>query len=180
MSLRIVRGLLFAVILAVVGMSGVMPAAAQDGAQVAPATRRAGPTVRVVGVVRDETNAISLPGIPVEAVGSNQIVYTDVDGRYILDLPPGAHEIKVSMPGYQDRLLKIDLGTERSVTKESNIPIAPGDTVTFWTAGGGGYGAPAKRDPQEIERDLQLGYISAVGAAQDYDWAAEQHEKATP
>ena len=131
MSLRIVRGLLFAVILAVVGMSGVMPAAAQDGAQVAPATRRAGPTVRVVGVVRDETNAISLPGIPVEAVGSNQIVYTDVDGRYILDLPPGAHEIKVSMPSYQDRLLKIDLGTERSVTVDVGLTMTRfADAVT--------------------------------------------------
>ena len=77
-------------------------------------------------------------------------------------------------------LIRRSDGTERRVTKESNIAIAPGDTVTFWTAGGGGYGAPAKRDPQEIERDLKLGYISAAGAAQDYGWAAEHHEKVTP
>lgn len=77
-------------------------------------------------------------------------------------------------------LIRRSDGTERRVTKESNIAIAPGDTVTFWTAGGGGYGAPAKREAQEIERDLQLGYISVAGAAQDYGWAAEQHERATP
>ena len=41
--------------------------------------------VRVVGTVRDETNAIALPGVPVEVVGTKQIVYTDVDGRYVLE-----------------------------------------------------------------------------------------------
>ena len=42
-------------------------------------------TVRIVGTVRDETNAIALPGTPVEVVGTTQVVYTDVDGRYILN-----------------------------------------------------------------------------------------------
>jgi hypothetical protein len=49
----------------------------------APATgaaTRAAATVRVTGTVRDQTNGISLPGVPVEVVGSTQVVYTDVDG----------------------------------------------------------------------------------------------------
>ena len=39
---------------------------------------------RVGGIVRDEGSAIPLPGVPVEVVGTSQIVYTDVDGRYAL------------------------------------------------------------------------------------------------
>ena len=43
------------------------------------------------GVVRDETNAIALPGVPVEVVDTKEVVYTDVDGRYVLQVPPGKH-----------------------------------------------------------------------------------------
>ena len=71
-------------LIAVVATSLVMisPVYAQD----APAGR-SGQTVRVVGIVRDETNAIPLPGVPVEVLGTPQVVYTDVDGRYVLELP---------------------------------------------------------------------------------------------
>src|SRR5687768_11745946 len=78
-----VRRLLSAALLTLVATS----AWAQGGAPAAPAQRRSGQTVRVVGVVRDEANAISLPGIPVEVVATKEIVYTDVDGKYVLDLP---------------------------------------------------------------------------------------------
>ena len=44
--------------------------------------------VRVTGVVRDESNNITLPGLPVEVTGG-ETVYTDVDGRYVVDLIPG-------------------------------------------------------------------------------------------
>jgi hypothetical protein len=64
--------------------------------------------VRVTGVVRDEGNAISLPGIPVEVVGG-ETVYTDVDGRYVLELDPGTYELKVAMEGYQPRSVKVDV-----------------------------------------------------------------------
>ena len=60
---------------------------AQGGARVDPASH-SGRTVRVVGVVRDDTNAIALPGVPVEVVGTSQVVYTDVDGRYVLQVRP--------------------------------------------------------------------------------------------
>ena len=66
--------------------------------------------VRVVGTVRDETNAIALPGTPVEVVGTSQVVYTDVDGRYVLNLPAGTHQIKVALDGYQEKLVSIDNG----------------------------------------------------------------------
>ena len=74
-------------------------------------------------------------------------------------------------------LIRSSDGSERRVTKESNIQIAPGDTVTFWTAGGGGYGAPVSRDPKDIAQDLQREYISVEGARQDYGWRPDQNGK---
>src|SRR5688572_7402827 len=84
----------------------VAPARAQEGAQVAPAAARPAQTVRVTGVVRDEANAITLPGVPVEVVGTDQIVYTDVDGRYTLQVPAGQHQVKVLLEGYQEKTIR--------------------------------------------------------------------------
>ncbi len=61
---------------------------------------------RVTGVVRDETNGISLPGIPIEVVGG-ETVYSDVDGRYVVDLVPGSYELEVAMEGYQEMTAKV-------------------------------------------------------------------------
>ena len=59
-------------------------------------------------------------------------------------------------------------GEERDVKKESNVPLEAGDTVTFLTAGGGGYGDPLERARELIERDIALGYVGREGAARDY------------
>ena len=32
-----------------------------------------------------------------------EVVYTDVDGRYVLQVPPGTHTIKVALEGYQEK-----------------------------------------------------------------------------
>ena len=60
------------------------------------------------------------------------------------------------------------VGTERPVTKESNIALASGDTVVFRTAGGGGYGDPSLRDPLAVADDLRQGYITPANALADY------------
>ena len=44
--------------------------------------------------------------------------------------------------------------------KFSHLLVRPGDTVTFLTAGGGGYGNPAERDATALKRDFVLGYVS--------------------
>ena len=80
--------------------------------------------VRVVGTVRDETNAIALPGTPVEVVGTSQVVYTDVDGRYVLTVPPGTHQIKVVLDGYQDKLVSVTTGEERTMTVDIGIVMS--------------------------------------------------------
>jgi len=83
--------------------AAVAPVAAGQASQAA-AVRK----VRVTGVVKDESNNITLPGVPVEVIG-NGTVYTDVDGRYVLDLLPGQHELRLTMAGYETRSLKIDV-----------------------------------------------------------------------
>jgi N-methylhydantoinase B len=57
---------------------------------------------------------------------------------------------------------------ERLPGKFSHFPVHTGETVTFFTAGGGGYGEPSQRDPTAIRRDIKLGYISASHAKEEY------------
>ncbi|MBI4528623.1 MAG: hydantoinase B/oxoprolinase family protein [Deltaproteobacteria bacterium] len=45
------------------------------------------------------------------------------------------------------------------VTKGPNYPLKRGGVVTFFTAGGGGYGPPDERLPAQTEQDLRLGYV---------------------
>jgi N-methylhydantoinase B len=44
----------------------------------------------------------------------------------------------------------------------------PGDTVAFYSAGGGGYGNPFERDPEDVAADVQNGYVSIEKAREDY------------
>jgi N-methylhydantoinase B len=55
------------------------------------------------------------------------------------------------------------LGNPYSLTR-----LRPGDVVVMDAAGGAGYGDPAKRDPQALERDLREGKVSAEAATRDY------------
>ena len=50
--------------------------------------------------------------------------------------------------------------------KFNQLAVKPGETLTFFTAGGGGYGDPLRRDYGAMQRDLELGYIS-IEAAQE-------------
>ena len=82
-------------------------------------------TGRVAGVVIDQTNAITLPGVPVEAVGTTFITYTDLDGRYDLELPVGEHQIRISLGGYAEQLVNIEVVsgqvTEVQVSLTTNV-----------------------------------------------------------
>src|SRR5687768_6785088 len=101
---------------------GAPPLVAQGDAQVAPA-QRPGPTVRITGVVRDDANAITLPGVPVEVVGTQEIVYTDVDGRYLVQVPAGRHQLKVTVDGYVEKTLDVE-AAERTVIANVGLTMA--------------------------------------------------------
>ena len=54
--------------------------------------------------------------------------------------------------------------TPAHLSKEQDIPLAPGDRVRVKTPGGGGYGDPLQRDPALVARDVALGRYSAAQA----------------
>src|SRR5918993_3112807 len=54
--------------------------------------------------------------------------------------------------------------------KFSHLLVKPGETVTFLTAGGGGYGNPSQRDHSAVKRDVALGYVSEIAAIENYSY----------
>ena len=47
-----------------------------------------------------------------------------------------------------------------SPTKFTNVVLRRGDELRYRTPGGGGFGDPAKRKPELIERDIARGYYT--------------------
>ncbi|NQW03341.1 MAG: TonB-dependent receptor [Acidobacteria bacterium] len=82
------------------------------------------PTARVTGRVLDAINASPLPGVTVEVAGTTLTTYTDLDGKYSLDLPLGKHEIKVFLSGFVDRIVTIDLSTDKARTVDVTLGLA--------------------------------------------------------
>ena len=91
---------------------GTPPAAAQDG------------QARITGVVRDQLNAMALPGVTIQVVGATDVTYTDVDGRYVLRVPPGTYELKVWMDGYDARTIRVEATPAETVTLDVALPMA--------------------------------------------------------
>jgi len=117
--MTVVRILLLAMVLiGPVAALTAAPAAAQE----TPATG-SGQTVRIIGLVRDDANALALPGVPVEVVGTAEVVYTDVDGRYTLEVPAGTHQIRVWLDGYQEKLINVNAGATRTLPLDVGLTM---------------------------------------------------------
>jgi hypothetical protein len=116
-------------------------------AQPAPAAR----TTRVDGVVVDQQNAIPLPGVPVEVVGTGVVVYTDVDGRYVLDLPAGPHQLRVLLDGYQERIVSVAAGDTRTLKVDVPMTMA-GFTETVTVTAQAVDAVSASAEVQLLER----------------------------
>src|SRR5262249_4178777 len=54
------------------------------------------------------------------------------------------------------------------LSKDEDIRVVEGDTITVRTPGGGGYGDPWQRDPALVPRDLARGHVTAEDAGRDY------------
>jgi N-methylhydantoinase B len=56
------------------------------------------------------------------------------------------------------------------VHPKGRYTLAPGDRITTYEAGGGGYGDPRKRDHARIAKDIAAGYVTPDAALRDYGW----------
>lgn len=64
-------------------------------------------------------------------------------------------------------------GAERVVFKGTEIPLETGDRVSFFTAGGGGYGKPEERASASVDNDVRQGFVSAEKAGEYYGYRAK-------
>ena len=81
--------------------------------------------------------------------------------------PPG---IFGGGPGRTSHLV-VNWGTEQERnlgTFATNVPIGPGDVLSVWSNGGGGYGDPLERPVEAVVEDIQDGYASPEAAREQY------------
>jgi N-methylhydantoinase B len=57
---------------------------------------------------------------------------------------------------------------EKELGKIDELPVKAGDTVTFFSPGGSGYGDPYQRDPEAVRRDVETGFVTRQAAAADF------------
>lgn len=62
-------------------------------------------------------------------------------------------------------------GTVQELTKVTSLPLPAGTAMEYQSAGGGGWGDPAERDPQAVLDDIREGYVSEAAARRDYPHA---------
>ena len=63
-------------------------------------------------------------------------------------------------------------GVETRLGAKTTIEVEAGDTVSYRTCGGGGYGPPEERDRELVARDVREGKVSAERAREEYAMAA--------
>jgi N-methylhydantoinase B len=60
------------------------------------------------------------------------------------------------------------LREEEDLGRIDILRLEPGDTVSFWCSGGGGYGDPLDRDPESVADDVRAGLLSLTTAREQY------------
>lgn len=56
----------------------------------------------------------------------------------------------------------------RVIKPKGQVPLNPGDHLTFATPGGGGFGLPEERALEDLREDLLEGFVSVEAVCQDY------------
>jgi N-methylhydantoinase B len=73
-------------------------------------------------------------------------------------------------PGKPAEYVLMRDGAETRLAAKTTIEVEPGDTVSYRTCGGGGYGPPEERDRELVARDVREGKVSLERARKDYAW----------
>ncbi len=84
-------------------------------------SQQTGQKGKIAGVVIDQFNAMTLPMAPIEVVETGALSYTELDGRYSLEVPPGTYRLKVTFAGYQEQVVTVTVAAGQTVTLD--IPI---------------------------------------------------------
>ncbi|GLK85842.1 hydantoinase B/oxoprolinase family protein [Ancylobacter defluvii] len=69
-------------------------------------------------------------------------------------------ELFIKRQGSDEWLTATQAFNKVSPSKFANVPVRPGDRVKISSPGGGGWGAPADRDPELIREDMADGFIT--------------------
>ena len=73
--------------------------------------------------------------------------------------------------GAAEQYLQSRNGLRENLPGCAQVTVQPGETIISMSAGGGGYGDPAKRDPDAIRRDVRERWISVERAQAIYGFA---------
>ena len=90
--------------------------------------------------------------------------------------PPG---IFGGRPGGTSGLV-LNEGTERQRNEgflSVNIPVRRRETLSLWSAGGGGYGDPLERPPARVIEDIQDEYVTIAGARAQYGVVVQEIDR---
>ena len=78
------------------------------------------------------------------------------------------HPAKGAEGGHDGATASITFSDGRSLQGKGDQELTPDTVITLNLPGGGGFGNPALRSPEAIERDIKMGFVSPEGAEQDY------------
>jgi N-methylhydantoinase B len=73
-------------------------------------------------------------------------------------------------PGKPAEYVLIRGDVETRLNAKTTIDMEPGDTISYRTCGGGGYGPPEERDRELVARDVREGKVSLERAREVYGW----------
>lgn len=83
----------------------------------------AGTTGKIVGRVVDKKTGAPLPSVNVFIIGENKGAATDLDGNFfIININPGIYEIRVSMIGYRESVIK-EVRVQADLTNQLDIEL---------------------------------------------------------
>lgn len=94
----------------------------------------------------------------------DDVTFTNGTDRHA-SAPPGLHGGHDGVPG---ETVLIRAGVEEQLDSKGTYRLRAGDVVSIRPAGGGGYGEPAERAPEAVDRDLEEGLISRAAATRGY------------